>query len=150
MKRMKSLVPILAAVFATGLAGTALAGDYHFGLGLVCSDCHTMHYSQSHAATPSGVGFFTPLSNGPHEYLLRSDVNELCLTCHDAQGFAPDVFESHSNGYVRQAGALNEEGGGGLYPPATGHTLNSTAEAPGSNPAWSNGPWPFMKMLPPA
>jgi hypothetical protein len=48
------------------------------------------------------------------------------------------VFESHANGYVRQAGALNEVGGNGQYPPATGHTLGSTDVAPGSNPAWSN------------
>lgn len=138
MNGMKRAVALATIIVATGWAGTALAGDFHFGVGLICSDCHTMHYSQSHGNNPNGTGLFTPLGNGPHEYLLRNDVNELCLSCHDGASFAPDVLGTHSNGYVRQAGALNEEGGGGLYPPATGHTLNSTATAPGSDPAWSN------------
>ena len=55
----------------------------------------------------------------------------MCLGCHDGQAWAPDVFEGHTNGYVRQAGALNELGGNGLYPAATGHTLDSTRRAPG-------------------
>jgi hypothetical protein len=137
-QRAAAAIAAFAAFAFLGFAGSASAGDFHFGVDLICSDCHVMHYSQSHAATPSGTGLFTPLANGPNHFLLRNDINELCLSCHDAQSFAPDVFESHSNGYVRQAGALNEEGGNGLYPPATGHTLNSTAEAPGSNPAWSD------------
>lgn len=121
------------------MTSVSWAGDFHAGISLVCADCHTMHYSQSHGYNPNGTGNTTALGTaGPYEYLLRNDVNDLCLSCHDGQAFAPDVFESHGNGYVRQAGALNEEGGNGLYPPPTGHTLNSTATAPGSDPAWSN------------
>ena len=129
----------MGACFAAALAfaSFAFAGDYHANQALVCMDCHVMHYSQQHGYTPTD-GTFTPLGAGPHPFLLRNEVNELCLSCHDAQAFAPDVFESHSNGYVRQAGALNEEGGSGLYPPNTGHTLNSTATAPGSNPPWND------------
>lgn len=129
----------LATVFAVlGFAAVASAGDYHFGVDLICSDCHVMHYSQSHGTNPNGTGISTPLANGPHEYLLRNDINDLCLSCHDGQAFAPDVFQAHSNGYVRQAGALNEVGGVSPYFAADGHTLNSTAVAPGSNPAWSD------------
>jgi hypothetical protein len=98
-----------------------------------------MHFSQTHGYNPDGNGNFTQLGGTePHEFLLRNDINDLCLSCHDNQALAPDVFEANSNGFVRQAGALNEEGGDGLYPPPTGHTLNSVAVAPGSEPAWSD------------
>ena len=138
MRRIWTSFAVLGSTIAL-VAGTAFAGDYHRLQQLVCADCHTMHYSQSHGATPNGTGIFTPLgAAGPYEYLLRNDINDLCLSCHDNQAFAPDVFESHSNGYLRQAGALNEVGGNGLYPNASGHTLGSTAVAPGSSPAWSN------------
>lgn len=134
----QALLAFAVAIAWIAAPAPVWAGDYHFGVDLVCSDCHTMHYSQSHGPNPDGGGILVPLSDGPHEYLLRNDINELCLSCHNGTAFAPDVLESHSNGYVRQAGALNEEGGNGQYPPPTGHTLNSTAVAPGSNPAWSN------------
>ena len=95
-----------------------------------------MHYSQQHGNDADGTGFFTPLGGaGPHPYLLRNEINELCLSCHDGSSFAPDVYGANSNSYVRQAGGLNKEGDGDE---ADGHTLNSTATAPGSNPAWSN------------
>jgi hypothetical protein len=98
-----------------------------------------MHFSQQHGYNPNGTGTFANLgAAGPYEYLLRNDINDLCLSCHDGQAWAPDVFEAHSNGYVRQAGALNEIGGDGQYPPAAGHTLGATDVAPGSSPSWSN------------
>lgn len=138
MRRMWTRLAVLGSILAL-VAGTAFAGDYHMGQSLICADCHVMHYSQTHGNNPNGSGIFTPLgASGPYEFLLRNDVNDLCLSCHDNQAFAPDVFESHGNGYLRQAGALNEVGGNGLYPPATGHTLGSTDVAPGSSPAWSN------------
>jgi hypothetical protein len=136
MKKQTLCVGIGLGILA--MASMALAGDFHSGITLNCQDCHTMHYSQSHGYNPNGGGSWATLANGPHAYLLRNDINDLCLSCHDNQSWAPDVFESHGNGYVRQAGALNELGGNGLYPEFTGHTLNSTDVAPGSNPAWSN------------
>ena len=127
---------VLVAVVA--LASVSFAGDFHMNSTLICSDCHVMHYSQTHGYNANGSGNFAQLgADGPYEFLLRNDINNLCLGCHDGQSWAPDVFEGHTNGYVRQAGALNELGGNGLYPAATGHTLNSTAVAPGgtfSNP----------------
>ena len=127
--RAAPLVPLALAL----LTGTALAGDYHSGATLRCADCHVMHFSQSHGYNPDGSGFQISLgASGPFEYLLRNHVNALCLTCHDGSSFAPDVFEEHSNGYVRQAGALNDLDSSGPYYPANGHTLNSTAVAPGS------------------
>ena len=122
-----------ALVWASG----ALAGDYHSGLSLKCQDCHVMHFSQTHGYNPDGTGNTTGLGAAPHGYLLRNEINDLCLSCHDGVGWAPDVFEAHGNGYVRQAGALNEVGGNGLYPPPTGHTLGSTDAPPG----YVGDPW---------
>ncbi|MEZ5065365.1 MAG: cytochrome c3 family protein [bacterium] len=116
----------------------ALAGDFHSGLSLVCSDCHIMHASQGHGYNANGSGVVTPFDPAGHHFLLRNDVNTLCLSCHDGQAWAPDVFEAHGNGFVRQGGALNEVGGNGLYPPTTGHTLGATDVAPGSSPAWND------------
>lgn len=134
MKRNLFVIAVVLA--ALTMAAGAYAGDFHTGAGLKCQDCHTMHHSQAHSYNSDGSGSFTPLSGTPHEYLLRDDINDLCLSCHNGQVWAPDVFESHSNGYVRQAGALNVLGGNGSYPPITGHTLNAIDAAPGGT--WSN------------
>ncbi len=136
-KRILTSVGVVLAIMA--MASLSIAGDFHAGINLVCSDCHVMHFSQGHGYNANGSGNTTALgAAGPYELLLRNDISELCLSCHDGQAWAPDVFESHGNGYVRQAGALNEVGGNGQYPPTTGHTLGSTAVAPGSSPPWSS------------
>lgn len=134
----------LAASFTVLLAGTAVAGDYHKNGTLLCSQCHVMHFSQSHGYQPNGSGFFLPPQGAaPHHYLLRDEVNNLCLACHDNNGFAPDVLGSNNLGNgptdIREAGYLNRlglPGADGME--FTGHTLDSTSTAPGSNPAWSN------------
>jgi hypothetical protein len=137
MKRNATLIwaPALIAL----IAGTAAArGDHHTDGSLRCADCHVMHYSQSHGYNPDGSGFFMTPANGPHEFLLRDEVNNLCLSCHDSASFAPDVLGINggsSPSDVRSAGYLNRLGLEGLAP--TGHTLDSLATAPGSNPAWS-------------
>ena len=144
MKRVLGLLCVIAVAILVPMA--AMAGDYHRSATLVCSDCHTMHFSQQHgymgADSLLGVGSsfpggFTPLGGaGPHKYLLRNEVNELCLTCHDGQTFAPDVLGANTNGYVRMAGALNSLVDG-LVVQQTGHTLGTEDPAPGSNPEWA-------------
>jgi hypothetical protein len=129
--RNRLLLTAGVVVALLSLASFALAGDFHRGVTLKCQDCHVMHYSQQHGYNPNGSGNWTALSGGPHEFLLRDDINDLCLACHDGQAWAPDVFEANTNSYVRQGGALNEVGGDGVYPPTTGHTLGSTDMAPG-------------------
>lgn len=135
---MKVLRAATAAVVAVALANSASAGDYHNDGTLLCGQCHVMHFSQSHGYNPDGTGFFSLPPGGPHEYLLRAEVNDLCLSCHDQSGFAPDVLGAVNGGNgptdVRLAGYLNRLGIEGLEP--TGHTLDSLATAPGSNPAW--------------
>ena len=115
-------------------AASAMAGDYHYRTTLNCPDCHVMHSSQSHGynADSAGTGFFvTP--EGPNEALLRNEVIPLCLSCHDNQTFAPDVFQAnggtqYTNG--RQAGGLNMNNTAPYFD-VTGHTLGSMATAPG-------------------
>ena len=134
MKRGMVLVGLAALVVAGPLA---LAGDYHRGASLFCSQCHVMHYSQSHGYNANGSGTWTPLATGPHEYLLRQDFNDLCLFCHDNNQIAPDVFGVNTGKYptdVRLAGYLNRVGVGGEQ--ATGHTLDLDDAAPGSQPEW--------------
>lgn len=122
----------LLAIVALALAPAAFAADYHEGATLICSDCHVMHYSQSHGYNDNGGGIYGPIGNdGPYHYLLRNEINDLCLGCHDGSTFAPDVLEQNGGvAAVRLAGALNRDGVAPYYH-ATGHTLDSTDPAPG-------------------
>lgn len=137
MKTTASLLGVVAVLM--WLPMVVLAGDFHTGAGLICSDCHVMHYSQSHDYTTDGSGSYTPLAGGgPFTKLLRATGNDLCLSCHDNNASYPDVLYTNSGsqaGSVRQAGALNMAGSGVAV---TGHTLESTAIAPGSSPSWNN------------
>lgn len=140
---MKRLVIVAAIGALCVFATAAVAGDWHNGVNLICSDCHVMHSSQSHAYTSGGQ--YVPVGTaGPYADLLRNDVNDLCLSCHDNQSFAPDVFGA--NGGV----AMNRNGGGLNADPAhrandngydmiDGHTLWSTSTAPGGTFSNSEG-----------
>ncbi len=141
---MKKWVKCVCAVSMWGVlllvARPSRAGEYHTGVYLICSDCHTMHYSQQHQydGTP-GAGMPPLGAAGPYKYLLRNDENALCKSCHDGQTFAPDVVGANTGTHVREAGALNEVGGTGDYAEWKGHTLGSTATAPGGTFANAEG-----------
>jgi hypothetical protein len=108
-----------------------MAGDYHTGASLECYECHVMHGEQSHGYNPNGTGTYTDFgASAPYEYLLRNEVNDLCLSCHDGQSTAPDVLESNTGSVIRQAGALNRDGGTPYFA-ADGHTLDAMDVAPG-------------------
>lgn len=112
---MKWSAAATGILVALATAAPAVAGDYHHDSTLLCSQCHVMHFSQQHGYNPDGTGPFTGLgSAGPYEYLLRDEVNNLCLSCHDQSGFAPDVLGSANGGNgptdVRLAGYLNRLG----------------------------------------
>jgi hypothetical protein len=129
-------VPLVATWLLTGAA--APPGDHHVGATLKCADCHVMHYSQSHGYQPNGSDPFRPLGPGPNRSLLRNDLTDTCLSCHDLGGFATDVLGTNTGsqlGIVRSGGYLNRLGMVGL--PETGHTLDSLANAPGSSPPWN-------------
>lgn len=147
----KKSIVLLAALAIVAMP--ALAGEYHSSATNVCYDCHTMHYSMQHGfagepgpvpTTPQAGGFWLG-PGGPYQFLLKMDVNQLCLECHDGQTFAPDVLATDTNAgsttQGRSAGALNEAGvvlpG---YDEWKGHTLGSTDVPPGYNPTVANFP----------
>jgi nitrate reductase cytochrome c-type subunit len=137
---LNSRISKIFAIITFGflIAIPAIAGEYHYGAALLCADCHTMHFSQSHnydgttpvSTTPQDNGNWLGTS-GPNPYLLKLSENNLCLACHDGQSFAPDVLGANFNSYVRQAGALNRPGLNTPYEVWKGHTLDITARPPG-------------------
>lgn len=128
MKWLSLTCLLLFALFAAGQAG-----DYHYKTTLICQDCHVMHAEQHHGYDSTGgvTSWYTPLGVVPQERLLRDEVNNLCLKCHDGQTFAPDVYGANTQSNVREAGALNKLVDGPPYQPENGHTLGSLAFAPG-------------------
>jgi hypothetical protein len=142
---MKKLAVSILAIVAL-IALPALAGEWHTGPSNLCTDCHTMHFSQTHnwdgttpvSTTPQPDGNWLG-ATGPNHYLLKLPANQLCLACHDGQTFAPDVLADSTNAAAaqgRSGGALNELGVAlPNYEEWKGHTLGSTANPPGYNPA---------------
>ena len=130
---------ISTTIFFISFSKVSNAGDYHTGSTLICSQCHTMHFSQAHGYI-SGTGVHPRLgSSGPNPYLLRKDFNDICLACHDnmASSKIPDVICAISGTKIRQGGMLTT--GTSPYENWKGHTLGSTATAPGGTFSNSNG-----------
>ncbi|MGA1864336.1 MAG: hypothetical protein ACMUHX_04675, partial [bacterium] len=106
-------------------SGIALAGECSENL--LCSDCHTIHYSQD-GIVPAEWG-----KEGPYETLLKDIVNDLCLMCHD--GFdpnAPNVMGE--NRYIPNAGSFSS------FDPNRRHSLGTQDEPPGYDGEWNEGP----------
>lgn len=152
MKRLLVLAAVAAGM--ASLAGIAMAGDYHVGATLVCSDCHVMHGQQRHGYTEglapgAPSGFFNPIGTAaPYSRLLRNDTNNLCLGCHDGQPFAPDVFGIDANSTPnggRMAGGLNADplrkGNDAGFVETDGHTLFSKLTPPGQQVVAGFGTW---------
>ncbi|HQQ76152.1 MAG TPA: cytochrome c3 family protein [Thermoanaerobaculia bacterium] len=119
------------------VAAPARAGEYHYAETLLCSDCHAMHFSMQHdwdgttpvSATAQPNGDWLG-ATGPNQYLLKAQESQLCLSCHDGQTWAPDVYGANTGtAYVRQAGAIPT--GTAPYEQWKGHTLNVQATPPG-------------------
>ena len=103
--------PGQSALNGSGLYPDALP-RHHNGSSLICSDCHIAHASQQHALTVGSPdpGVTIPYTGTANLKLLRAgDPLDLCLTCHDNQGFAPDVVETDANGLTeRSAGFFGQ------------------------------------------
>ncbi len=127
---------LFAVILMVFLPCFARAGQYHTGNSLVCQDCHNMHYSGTHDY--SGGGPISLGAGGPHTYLLKDSLANICLSCHDggdeSGDNAPDVKGAHLGVHYRQAGALPT--GVAPYENTKGHELGSTATAPGGT--WNN------------
>jgi hypothetical protein len=136
---MRRITVLIAVAALAVLANVAVAGDYHVGRTLICSDCHVAHASMKHGyATDADT---TGIGTTPYEKLLRGEtVNNACLGCHDGKAGIPDVLQAATdvlpNG--RSAGALNVPNGGSHgaaqvspYSQGDGHTLWSTDTPPG-------------------
>lgn len=66
------------------VGGVAVAGDYHTGSGLHCTDCHIMHASKDGTTYNSGTGY--------GNLLKAASANVLCMQCHDGTDTtAPDI-----------------------------------------------------------
>lgn len=134
---MKAVRPLrwFAILLSIVVADTAAAGDFHFSGSLMCSDCHVIHYSETHLLTgaPGPDPILAP--GGPFSYLLKASQAQLCLACHDGRVDVPDVRGAHAGGHQRAAGQLNVQGDGAGVE-ATGHTIGSSAAPPGGS--WTN------------
>lgn len=142
-------ISIVAVASALMLAAAPVqAGEWHTGTTNVCTDCHTMHFSMQHGWQGGTVTKGAPAQNGdwlgatgPNEFLLKAPANQLCLSCHDGQTFAPDVLGANFNTgptQGRSAGALNDPTLGTPYDGWKGHTLGSTDTPPGYDPTVVN------------
>ncbi len=96
-----------AAILGLLVPRAGMAGDWHEGGRLVCSDCHTSHNSAD------GLPMRYDRSPGLSEHLLRAgDAVSLCFACHDGSNpRAPDVLAPV--GYVAEPAA-------GLFPSRDG------------------------------
>ncbi|MFC1713261.1 cytochrome c3 family protein [Candidatus Poribacteria bacterium] len=82
------------------------AGDWHSPSQLVCSECHTMHYSK-YGEVPTEWG-----QSGPYPKLLMEATNALCLMCHEGnEGTIPDVMTDLSPGYTGAGGFFDNDDG---------------------------------------
>ena len=117
-------------LLSVALAAPLFAGDWHYGVSAVCSDCHTQHNSQN------GQPMRTDNNPAPAPMLLRRGTTlELCLSCHDGSDpNAPDVIAPVSYLSVSAAGAFPNSGG---IPTNIAHHLNNPAAEvpPGGNQA---------------
>lgn len=108
-----------------------IAGDWHSGTNLICSDCHTIHNSED------GLPMRFDGVAQPAEKLLRAeDPTHLCVSCHDGTyGDAPDVIAPVTYLADPAGGAFPENWIGQQNP--NGHDLLSASPltAPGSGDA---------------
>ncbi len=125
---LRAVVVAFAAITPALSEGAApsIPLPYHNGATLICSDCHTMHYSQQHDfGGASGEGI-PSLGGGPTGKLLRRATStQLCLACHDGRSGIPDVMKEDTNGLGdnRAGGYFSEDPGTATY---KGHNLATT------------------------
>jgi hypothetical protein len=106
-------------------AAPSIPLPYHNGATLICSDCHTMHYSQQHDFGGAAGQGLPSLAGGPTGKLLRRATStQVCLACHDGRSGIPDVMKGDTNGLGdnRAGGYFSEDPGTLTY---KGHNLTT-------------------------
>ncbi len=94
----------LAASLILGLTAGASPG-FHDAESIVCSKCHTMHYSEGGAEpSTSANGALNDGVGGPRKYLLYKNYTDLCLTCHTEGQGAPSVYSPSGSPSVLKPG----------------------------------------------
>ena len=129
---------ILLSLLLVGVARTQFPENDFHGSHLECAECHTMHYSQQHDYSGNVPSDYktgdlrtdglpaNSDSGGPFEKLLiKGNVTDLCLVCHDGMVGIPDVYEADINELdERAAGFFTDLGD--LSP--NGHNLGHNGE----------------------
>jgi len=135
---MKNRIALIAIIGFTAIAMVGfLSSQAAADVGGVCSNCHTMHYSQG-GTIPTGAG-----TSGPYETLLLND----CLGCHTTAGTDP-LDDTYNTPYVMLASATDDNClAGGFFTTATPaddnsnntHDIGATADPAGFNA--TETPW---------
>ena len=118
------ILPAVLAIIVWSVTVPVSAGDYHTvgTSSIICSDCHTIHYTQLGTRYEAG---------GPWpRLLLYSVINGLCLSCHDGQSNIPDVMTAGdgTQAQYRAAGAFQALSGNST---PNGHNLGVSGTPPG-------------------
>jgi len=102
MKTMKlTLVLFVALILVAVIPVAAQSTDstFHNGSGLICNNCHTMHYSEGGQIPSQAEGYpQNAQTGGPFDYLLiRENITDLCLECHMNNQYAgaPSVYNTN-------------------------------------------------------
>ncbi len=151
MKRYVFLTAMIAALALSAPMAMALAPSqtgngvntmlFHSYDGLVCADCHTIHFSEN-GTTPAGAD-----TGGPWQKLLKKKTNaDICLGCHTegsntaatAWGGTLPAGQSWTAPIVK---TLNGEDPDtlGISMPAGDFYFSDQDPAKGHNPAWTHG-----------
>jgi len=141
----KSIAALLACLVGATLmlGGVALAGDYHQGSGLHCTDCHIMHASKDGTTYNSGTGY--------DNLLKAASATALCMQCHDgADATAPDIVATGTaaapNDTLGTAYASKYKNSGGYFQSdygsaqsGEGHDLYATSALTAIQGTWTSG-----------
>lgn len=118
------VVKTLAIAIAILIAMPLVAGEWHYGASMVCSDCHTQHNS----AEGAPMRLDNVVSPAPM-LLRRGTAQELCLSCHSgASSNAPDVIAPVT--YVSESAAGAFPNSGANASGMAHNLLSSTPEIP--------------------
>ncbi len=134
-------VPVAMAVAPSETGQGVNTKLYHSYDGLVCADCHTMHYSED-GTTPANAD-----AGGPFQKMLKKKATaDLCLSCHtQGQNTAATAWGGTlASGQSWSAPIVKTTGGAsatslGIAMPGGDFYWSDNDPAKGHNPSWTDG-----------